>query len=206
MRHADGERRVSVRSVTSIVRPGADRWALSGATSRRCRPPGGVGHNAAITGWVRRPGAPSLNGMSADHPREADCAARGRARAPEDCSHSATRESESLLASPAAASTIPHAPLRRAPTMRLSAAARSDRSRWTRSTRGERPRAGDSSRSHTTRPCAPPADRVCVAGGAVGLTPEDRSGPCESFSRPGSWARKERSREATEEHAGAGHP
>ena len=41
---------------------------------------------------------------------------------------------------------------------------------------------------------------------ASGLTPEDRSDPCESFSRPGSWARKERSREATQAHAGADHP
>ena len=39
-----------------------------------------------------------------------------------------------------------------------------------------------------------------------GLTPGDRSDSCESFSRPGSWARKERSREATQEHAGADHP
>ena len=40
----------------------------------------------------------------------------------------------------------------------------------------------------------------------TGLTPRVRSDPCESFSRPGSWARKERSREATQAHAGADHP
>src|ERR1019366_2079144 len=38
------------------------------------------------------------------------------------------------------------------------------------------------------------------------LTPEVRSGPCERFSRPRSWTRKERSREATEAYAGADHP
>jgi integral membrane sensor domain MASE1 len=40
----------------------------------------------------------------------------------------------------------------------------------------------------------------------AGLTPEDRSDPCESFSRPGSWARKERSREAQQAYAGADNP
>ena len=43
-----------------------------------------------------------------------------------------------------------------------------------------------------------------AAGG--GLTPEDRSDPCESFSRPRSWARKELDDEAPEAHAGADHP
>ena len=43
-------------------------------------------------------------------------------------------------------------------------------------------------------------------GDEPGLTPEDRSDPYESFSRPGSWARKERSREARQAHAGADHP
>src|SRR5450755_12082 len=40
-----------------------------------------------------------------------------------------------------------------------------------------------------------------------GLTPEDRSDPCERFSRPGSWTRKEPiAREATQAYAGADHP
>ena len=40
----------------------------------------------------------------------------------------------------------------------------------------------------------------------LGLTPADRSDPCESFSRPGSWARKELHDEATQAYAGADHP
>jgi Homeodomain-like domain len=39
-----------------------------------------------------------------------------------------------------------------------------------------------------------------------GLTPEDRSDPCESFSRPGSWARKERNDEAKPSNEGADPP
>ena len=40
-----------------------------------------------------------------------------------------------------------------------------------------------------------------------GLAPEDRSDPCERFSRPGSWTRKEPiAREATQAYAGADHP
>jgi hypothetical protein len=38
-----------------------------------------------------------------------------------------------------------------------------------------------------------------------GVTPVVRSGPCESFLRPGSWASKERSREAQQAYAGADH-
>jgi hypothetical protein len=40
----------------------------------------------------------------------------------------------------------------------------------------------------------------------AGLTPRVRSDPCESFSRPGLWARKELHDEATQAHAGADHP
>src|SRR4051812_31217078 len=38
------------------------------------------------------------------------------------------------------------------------------------------------------------------------LTPLVRSGACESSSRPGSWARRERSLEAAQAHPRAGHP
>ena len=40
----------------------------------------------------------------------------------------------------------------------------------------------------------------------AGVTPEDRSGPCESFSRLRWWARKELQDEATQAHAGADRP
>ena len=48
-----------------------------------------------------------------------------------------------------------------------------------------------------------PAPKFVLGGG---LTPEDRSDACESFSRPRSWARKELHDEAPEAHAGADHP
>ncbi len=61
---------------------------------------------------------------------------------------------------------------------------------------------------------------VCLYGSALGrawevmgigrrrygLTPEDRSIPCESFTRTGSWARKDLHDEATQAHTGADRP
>jgi hypothetical protein len=49
-----------------------------------------------------------------------------------------------------------------------------------------------------------------LAGGpsrsSVGLTPEDRSDPYESFSRPEMMGEEGSSDEATQAHAGAGDP